>query len=57
MIHLTGILAVRNGQYSPICVLGSFFAANDKNAYKNCITCQKLSLLMSEVQPLEVHQK
>jgi len=40
MISLSGILVVRKGQYSPKCVLGSFFAINGKNTYKNIITVQ-----------------
>ena len=39
MIHLLGILVVWKGQYSPKCVLGSFFAINGKNAYKNLNNC------------------
>jgi hypothetical protein len=46
MINLSGIFVVRKGKYSPICVLGSFFATNDKLAYENCNNCQKLSINM-----------
>ena len=45
MIHLSGIFVVRKGKYNPICVLGSFFATNGKNANKNCNNCQKLSTI------------
>jgi hypothetical protein len=41
MINLLGILVVWKGQFSPKCVLGSFFAINGKKSIEILITVQE----------------